>query len=280
VVGESEKHRFTTYERDAESGTDYAINRQYQTITGRFMQADPFEGSYEISNPQSLNRSSYVGNDPVNFIDPLGLLRIIYWSCATVCSTYNGVTECKTDCSVDSVVDLPDLIPIGSIEIGQLQSPGQTPNIHQDFKNFLQTMSRDCKEALKRVPGVLGKLAMLANTAQIYDVNKIQSEPASRYFGAGAGRQTVGQYFERKAPPGGALTVVGVPRPGIYVRGGESAFATGEGGMYFLLHEMTHLAYPRGGDLDASLGRQLGVVRRRLPGGDRETWSQAVSRFF
>jgi RHS repeat-associated protein len=70
-TGESEKRRFTTYERDSESGTDHAINRQHQFANGRFMQADPVHGS--IASPQALNRYSYTGNDPINWVDPLGL---------------------------------------------------------------------------------------------------------------------------------------------------------------------------------------------------------------
>ena len=68
---DSEKHRFTTYERDSESSTDYAINRQYQTVNGRFIQADVVGGS--ILDPQSTNRYSYALNDPMNLTDPMGL---------------------------------------------------------------------------------------------------------------------------------------------------------------------------------------------------------------
>ena len=71
--GQSEKHRFTSYERDSETGSDYAINRQYSNVTGRFNRSDPFDGSYDFGNPQSLNRYAYVGGDPVNATDPLGL---------------------------------------------------------------------------------------------------------------------------------------------------------------------------------------------------------------
>jgi uncharacterized protein RhaS with RHS repeats len=40
----------------------------------RFDQPDPYDGSYDLTDPQSFNRYSYVGNDPVNFIDPTGLM--------------------------------------------------------------------------------------------------------------------------------------------------------------------------------------------------------------
>lgn len=71
IVGESEKHRFTNYERDSETGNDYAINRQHSNGTGRFMRPDPVAGS--TANPQSMNRFAYTMNDPINLVDPLGL---------------------------------------------------------------------------------------------------------------------------------------------------------------------------------------------------------------
>jgi hypothetical protein len=39
----------------------------------RFYQPDPDSGSYDLTDPQSFNRYSYVQNDPVNSIDPSGL---------------------------------------------------------------------------------------------------------------------------------------------------------------------------------------------------------------
>jgi RHS repeat-associated protein len=65
------KWRFTSYERDSESGNDYAIFRYHSNRLGRFLTPDPIAGS--VFNPQSLNRYAYVTNDPVNLIDPFGL---------------------------------------------------------------------------------------------------------------------------------------------------------------------------------------------------------------
>jgi RHS repeat-associated protein len=65
------KWMFTTYERDSESSNDYATFRYNIGRLGRFASPDPLAGS--VANPQSLNRYAYVLNDPVNFVDPLGL---------------------------------------------------------------------------------------------------------------------------------------------------------------------------------------------------------------
>lgn len=40
------------------------------------MRPDPFNGSYLWDNPQSLNHYSFAQNDPANFSDPLGLIRV------------------------------------------------------------------------------------------------------------------------------------------------------------------------------------------------------------
>jgi len=80
-TGENEKHRFTNYERDSETGTDQAINRQHQNANGKFMQPDPFAGSTYLTNPQTLNRYLYGWNDPINKIDPLGLDSLTFDGC-------------------------------------------------------------------------------------------------------------------------------------------------------------------------------------------------------
>jgi len=48
--------------------------RRYGSYWSRFSQPDPYDGSYSLSNPQSFNRYAYVQGDPVNFIDPSGLM--------------------------------------------------------------------------------------------------------------------------------------------------------------------------------------------------------------
>src|SRR5271165_3214564 len=72
----ADKLIFTTYERDAESGNDYAQARYYISRLGRFSALDPLSGS--TSDPQTLDRYDYVRNDPISFVDPTGMLLRAY----------------------------------------------------------------------------------------------------------------------------------------------------------------------------------------------------------
>jgi RHS repeat-associated protein len=65
---------FATYWQDSSSGLDYAKNRYYSNMLGRFITPDPSRSSGGPSNPQSWNRYSYASGDPVNRLDPAGLM--------------------------------------------------------------------------------------------------------------------------------------------------------------------------------------------------------------
>jgi RHS repeat-associated protein len=69
-------YKFTGKERDSESGLDNFGARYNSSGLGRFMSVDPVAGS--LSNPQSLNRYTYVLNNPLNFIDPTGM--VVEWA--------------------------------------------------------------------------------------------------------------------------------------------------------------------------------------------------------
>ncbi len=81
------RQKFTGYERDDESGLDFAQNRYYSNKHGRFTSVDPLAASASIKAPQSLNRYTYGNNSPYKFTDPIGLKATEHcWD--NLCSTY------------------------------------------------------------------------------------------------------------------------------------------------------------------------------------------------
>ena len=66
------RQKFTGYERDDETGLDFAQARYYNNMGGRFISPDkPFVDQH-TSNPQSWNLYTYVRNNPLKYIDDIG----------------------------------------------------------------------------------------------------------------------------------------------------------------------------------------------------------------
>jgi len=75
-TGDGVRQQFTGYERDEESGLDYAQARYYSGRHGRFTSVDPLTASMKTRNPQSFNRYAYVDNNPLGFTDPGGMCKV------------------------------------------------------------------------------------------------------------------------------------------------------------------------------------------------------------
>jgi RHS repeat-associated protein len=67
------RQKFTGYEKDDETGLNYAKARYYAGNAGRFTSPDPLLASEKLGAPQSWNRYAYVLNSPLSLVDPDGL---------------------------------------------------------------------------------------------------------------------------------------------------------------------------------------------------------------
>ncbi|MCW5970588.1 MAG: hypothetical protein KIT57_18970, partial [Blastocatellales bacterium] len=68
-----------SYERDNETGLDFAQARYYANVQGRFTSVDPDNAGAFESDPQSWNGYAYARNNPLLYVDPDGLkFKICY----------------------------------------------------------------------------------------------------------------------------------------------------------------------------------------------------------
>jgi RHS repeat-associated protein len=121
------KWQFTSYERDPESGNDYAMMRYGVNRLARLSSADLLDGS--IGNPQSLNRFSYVLNDPSNLTDPWGLCATGADDCITVSADGPDVIDVAYPYGGGVWVPMPPLLIYdpgrNRLDIGSLQAAAE-----------------------------------------------------------------------------------------------------------------------------------------------------------
>ncbi len=74
---DTDANHFAQLDQDAESGTAHAQQRQDSNAQGRWLSPDPYQGSYQMRNPQSFNRYVYAMNNPLAAADPSGLIACL-----------------------------------------------------------------------------------------------------------------------------------------------------------------------------------------------------------
>jgi RHS repeat-associated protein len=88
---DNDPYHFAELDYDYPSSTDHAQFRQYSPTQGRWLSPDPYYGSYDSSNPQSMNRYAYVLNSPLSLIDQAGLCAGMYVTISWQYTTIDGV---------------------------------------------------------------------------------------------------------------------------------------------------------------------------------------------
>lgn len=71
---EAARQKYANMETNEATGMAHTLWREYDALSARWTAPDPYKGSMDTSIPQSLNRYTYVNNDPINKVDPTGLM--------------------------------------------------------------------------------------------------------------------------------------------------------------------------------------------------------------
>ncbi len=69
---DNNRFKFTTYQKDNETGLDFAEARYYNNVNGRFTAVDPLLASGKSADPQTFNRYIYSLNSPLTLVDSNG----------------------------------------------------------------------------------------------------------------------------------------------------------------------------------------------------------------
>ena len=196
----SQPYVYGSYERDG-NWSDQAQRRVYHGWYSRFYQPDPWDGSYDLTDPQSFNRYAYVQNDPVNFTDPSGLmmeggvscyidgvesdcglaLRMVEAGAAVIgpASTFEYNHELGTWMRFVATANGSGWIPVGARHLGGL-SWGWTDYSREDAPSYTYTLSEDRLGGAMQAGGVQARpftTSLPEVTGQVILVAPVRSGP-------------------------------------------------------------------------------------------------------
>lgn len=183
VSGPTTKWQFTSYERDGESGNDYAKFRYGVNRVGRFSTGDPVR-ELRTSAPQTHNRYSYVANDPINRKDPLGRRAEYCSTPRSDDSIYNNDPLNILGGFEDPNADLGDLQWLFCVDHFNPESPEPKKNPCSNFGDspfnvaFGPDVSVDCKKGATGTTRLdLGGQPFSSNQLRITNVTATSSDP-------------------------------------------------------------------------------------------------------
>ncbi|MEU9737518.1 RHS repeat-associated core domain-containing protein [Streptomyces sp. NPDC048002] len=129
-------HGFLGKTEDTSTGLSLLGARAYDPHLGRFLSPDPLSLPYE---PQNLSAYSYSHNDPVNFSDPSGLVRIDM-----------GGVECTGSCADHAEAEMNEIL--ASDEVEQESGDSEGCGSWGIFAGFCQTTGELFYGAVSNVP--------------------------------------------------------------------------------------------------------------------------------
>ncbi|MBV6496986.1 MAG: RHS repeat-associated core domain-containing protein [Acidobacteria bacterium ACB1] len=166
------RKQFTSYERDNESGLDYAKARMYANSLGRFTATDPLLTSATLINPVSWNRYIYASNSPLVLVDPTGMY---VWGA----SLGGNATDDELSKTAEGakIVKTRDMI--------RRFIEGMSSMVAEALKKG--TISKDQASALMRAANAYGSLGQSGVTVEI---GKVKDGVAETKWGTGKNGKT------------------------------------------------------------------------------------------
>ncbi len=155
------RQKFTGYEKDTETGLDYAQARYYSNVQGRFTSPDMPFADQEEGNPQSWNLYSYVRNNPMNATDTFGL--------------WHQIVDTSNSNNVIWVADPGDTATGLATALGTTESV-----VTQFFDGHLPIVEGNSYDVTNLASGLAGKRLMDALHKNIIDVEFPDSIPDER----------------------------------------------------------------------------------------------------
>lgn len=130
------RKQFTGYERDSETGLDFAEARMYSSEQGRFDVPDPSQSSAKPENPQTFNRYSYVGNNPTLRIDISGKDWIVGYYSEKVNGQLVDVQRPFWVPKAEISPDIPRAPSVWEVNVGKVGFQALDPNSNRSSEVF------------------------------------------------------------------------------------------------------------------------------------------------
>ena len=161
-VVDSLRHKFTSKERDDETGLDYFLARYYSSAQGRFTSVDPTLLSVNGFNPQTWNRYAYVLNNPLAYVDPLGLWRL---QATTIYKKDDNGNEI-VDSEGNRIVERVEVVAIRTNDTDTVASLAQQLGLTGgDARSFVQRLAENSNNIrLSEQRGDVGELFKTVET--------------------------------------------------------------------------------------------------------------------
>lgn len=172
--GTAPKQKYTGLERDTTTSYDHTLWRKMDSTQGRWTSPDPYQGSIRLNDPQSLNRYTYVGNDPGNFVDPLGLFgNCVLWGRVVYNKEKDEIEQvleywwvCEFNGGGNTLFPIQDLQPFAPL------SPEDQANFEQSRGNAVKLLDKkDCADFLKKKGINIADLVTAIKLQTAFDAN-------------------------------------------------------------------------------------------------------------